>query len=415
MNNCPKCGNPLQVGTESCPICGTNISASAAPAPVVETAPVVEPAPAPVVEAAPVVEPAPAPVVEAAPVAAPAPAPVAEVAAVAAPAPAPVVEAAPVVEPAPVPVVEAAPVAAPAPAPVVEASPVAAPTPTIQTIEPTVVPTASEEKTATTETTPAQPAASAQTTKKKNNKTLLIVLMLVVVAAVVGVILMKGSLGGTSGNIPAPTPDSEIAVASATSNGFKFNLQEGWMIQEDGNNVIVTNTDSTVAIKLENVNSNFSKINKTTIESYYALNSSFKDTAVEETKIGGKDAYIVNTFANEIPVQIYYINGGSSLTLGATIVYQSQDSKDKHVAYVTELIGTMSYSDDSLKAISTIEMYSSIFGSYQGVFEHTPTIPETPEVPETQTPADTPSNENTENQETAPQTPTNEGTGTQTP
>ena len=21
MNNCPKCGNPLQVGTESCPIC----------------------------------------------------------------------------------------------------------------------------------------------------------------------------------------------------------------------------------------------------------------------------------------------------------------------------------------------------------------------------------------------------------
>ena len=32
MNNCPKCGNPLQVGTNSCPICGTNILA-AAPAP----------------------------------------------------------------------------------------------------------------------------------------------------------------------------------------------------------------------------------------------------------------------------------------------------------------------------------------------------------------------------------------------
>jgi hypothetical protein len=119
---------------------------------------------------------------------------------------------------------------------------------------------------------------------------------------------------------------------------------------------------------------------------------------VEETKIGGKDAYIVNTFANEIPVQIYYINGGSSLTLGATIVYQSQDSKDKHVAYVTELIGTMSYSDDSLKAISTIEMYSEVFGAYKGVFNYNvPT--ETPSVEDPSLPNVEQNNENGENEE----------------
>jgi hypothetical protein len=74
-----------------------------------------------------------------------------------------------------------------------------------------------------------------------------------------------------------------------------------------------------------------------------------------------------------MPIQIYYINGGSSLTLGATIVYQSGDSKEKYVTPVTELIGTMTYSDESLKAISTIEMYSTIFGTYKGVFEHTTT------------------------------------------
>ena len=118
---------------------------------------------------------------------------------------------------------------------------------------------------------------------------------------------------------------------------------------------------------LEKINSNFSKINKSTIESYYSSKSEFTNTKVEEVKISVKDAYLVNTNSGELPVQIYYINGGTSLTLGATIVYQSKESKEKYVAEVTELIGTMSYSDESIKAISTIEMYSSIFKNYQGV------------------------------------------------
>ena len=332
MNNCPKCGNPLQVGTESCPICGTNTSASAAPTPA----------------------PAPAPVVEPAPVAAPV-----------APAPAPVVEPAPVAEP-----------VAPAPAPVVEPTPVAVePTsvaPTVQSIEPTSVqsiPAATDEKIENNEkknTTEAQPTT---TPKKKSNKTPLIILLLVVVAAAAGMFLMTSTPKGNGGGAQTPQQNA-IASSSVTSNGFKFNLQDGWMIQEDGNNVIITNTDSTVAIKLESVNSNFSKINNATIESYYKANQSFTDTTVEETKISGKDAYIVNTNSGDIPVQVYYINGGSSLTLGATIVYQSKDSKDKYIASVTEMIATISYSDDSLKAISTIEMYSTIFGTYKGVFDH---------------------------------------------
>ena len=180
---------------------------------------------------------------------------------------------------------------------------------------------------------------------------------------------MSGNLGG-GGNVPLPQQPAPIASAQASSNGFKFNLPEGWIIQEDGNNVIITNTDETVVIKLENVKSNFSKINKTTVESYYTINSNFKETVVEETKISAKDAYLVNTNSGDMPVQIYYINGGTSLTLGATVVYQSKDTKEKYVASVTELIGTVSYSDDSLKAISTIEMYSTIFGTYKGVFDH---------------------------------------------
>ena len=112
------------------------------------------------------------------------------------------------------------------------------------------------------------------------------------------------------------------------------------------------------------------KLNKATVENYYTKNTTLTDAKVEETKISAKDAYLINTASGEIPVQVYYINGGTSLTVGATIVYQSSASKEKYEAEVTELIGTISYSDDSLKAISTIEMYSNIFGTYNGVFDH---------------------------------------------
>ena len=38
------------------------------------------------------------------------------------------------------------------------------------------------------------------------------------------------------------------------------------------------------------------------------------------------------------------------------------------------MMGTISYSDESIKAISTIEMYSSIFGVYKTVFESETTV-----------------------------------------
>ena len=280
----------------------------------------------------------------------------------------------------------------------------------MQTIEPTVsqsIP-ASTDETSTTQA-PTSTTTEATGTKKKGSKTPLLILLVVIVVAAIGMFLMNGNLGGTGGGAPAPAPSTEIASSLATSNGFKFNLQEGWMIQEDGSNVIVTNTDATVAIKLESIKSKFSKINQTTIEGYYALNNTLTETKVEETKIGGKDAYIVNTKSGEIPVQMYYINGGSSLTLGAVIVYQSEDSKEKYIASVTELIGTMSYSDDSLKAISTIEMYSTIFGTYKGVFDYVVVDQTTPTTPET------PSTEVEQNQEQPQTTPTDQETQSQTP
>ncbi len=139
-------------------------------------------------------------------------------------------------------------------------------------------------------------------------------------------------------------------------------------------------------------------LNENIIAGYYNSNASFKDTNVNATKISAKDAYLVNTASGSLQVQSYYINGGNNLTIGATIVYQSAASKEKYETAVTELIGSISYSDDSLKAISTIEMYSEVFGAYKGVFNYNvPT--EAPSVEDPSLPNVEQNNENVENEE----------------
>ena len=81
-----------------------------------------------------------------------------------------------------------------------------------------------------------------------------------------------------------------------------------------------------------------------------------------------------------MPVQIYFINGGSNLLIGVTIVYQSNDSKTKYEASVTQMIGTLSFADDSIKALDTINMYSNIFNTYNSIinYHETPAEETTP-------------------------------------
>lgn len=417
MNNCPKCGNPLQVGTTSCPICGTNISSSVQPeqktdgakttvtvasvatppaqpaaqpavaqaqaAPAVATQPVAQPAaPAPVVEQAPVQQPvAPAPVQEVKveqPAPAPAPAPVA---------PTPTVEAA---TPAPVQpeVKEETPIDPNSIAPTIKPVEIGTPVPSIP---------ASLNPDAPVVTASVDASVKMEKPKKKSNKTA-IVLLGILAVVVIAAVLMMNMGGGTKLNSNVNTnagKNSSLEITAVSTNGYKFNLEDGWLITEDGTNVIVTNKDETVAIKLDYTKNSLDTISKSTIESFFASRSDFTNTEVTETTISAKKAYLVNTQINQAMVQLYYINGGANLTLGATIVYQSAETKTKYEANVTELIGSLSYADESLKAISSMEMYSNIFGAYNGVFQYQPTT-EQPQVNENPAAADTNNNTSTE-------------------
>lgn len=369
MNNCPKCGNPLQAGITSCPICGTDISkelnnkveqsnikvASVGQAPVQNQ---VTPATTEVQVASPVAQAPEAPQKQA-------------------------------VTPSPVKTTE---VPVEAPTQQVTGTPqaqtvnqVSQPTPNVQAnvVEPkptepsTLAPNIPKVELATPipsipsslsddnkQATPALNVSAPDVKvapKKKGNKTVLVVVLILLIAVAGGGVYFM--FNSSTPKTPVSNNNAQKALAniSLSSNGYKLALKDGWISVEDGTNVIITNTSETVAIKLDHSTGNLTEINEDYLKNIMASNKAYTDTDIETTKISAKDTFIVNTKLNSIPLQAFFINGGSNLILSATVVYQSDESKSKFEAEVQDMIGSLSYADESIKAISTIDMYREAF------------------------------------------------------
>lgn len=437
MNNCPKCGNPLQVGITSCPICGTNVASNqgTTPSPMKEetsTTPGanVTPASTPVQNSPQnqnmaQVTPTPQPTNSVSQ------SPTNKVVASVATPPGQNISVAPKTENRvsiePTAVQRNVENVAPNPtvAPVqnipsaqnasgINVASVGTPVSNIQ-----VTPTNSLPPTGITPTAEGMPStpgiptslnpynvmtpeiqnleASSSNTKVEKPKKSMNKKTIVAVFAVLLILIIAAGLYMTMGKSfgkkeKANTENkTEIATTSVVSNGFKFELQDGWLLSEDGNNVIITNATESVALRLSESATNITDITEETIKAQIASNDSFKDTEVESTQIGARDSYVVNTKLNEtLPVQIYFIGGNSTLTLGVTVIYQSNEAKDKFEPSIVDLIGTISYSDESKKAISTIGMYSDAFNLYNNIVTNKPL------------PVDPNNSENQENQETPP-------------
>ena len=221
----------------------------------------------------------------------------------------------------------------------------------------------------------------------------LVILIVVLIAGGVGAFFLMGGMGKKTPLTPAPVTE-EVAYTSVSTNGYKLKIQDGWIVTEDGDNVIVMNTEETVALKLAHTNFAVSSITKETIESYFLNRTDFANTEILETTISAKEGYLINTTMAEAPIQVYFIGGGNNLTIGATIVYVSTETKTKYEAAVTEMIGSLSYSDESLKAITTIDMFNGAFGLYGGIVAQSQITQQAPVTPEEPTTPDTPTDEN---------------------
>ncbi len=243
----------------------------------------------------------------------------------------------------------------------------------------------------------------------KKNKQVVAVAAIALVAVVAGALYV---MFGSSFKLKADLPKDDeepVAMSSVVSHGFKFGLQDGWLVSEDQNNVIVTNSAETVSIRFSQSQTSLTDITEDIINAQLSRNQNFSDSKVGTTQIGARDSYVVNTTLNEtLPIQIYFISGGPALTLGVTVIYQSAETKTKLESNILEMIGSISYSDDSIKAISTTSMYSEAFNMFNNVVTN-----KQPEVPEVPVEDDQNNQENENNGEN--QTPETETSETQSP
>ena len=386
MNNCPKCGNPLQAGVTSCPICGTNISVenetkqvtvesvAQTPAPAVEPAPVAETAQA--AAPAPAAEPAQAAAstpVESAPAAAPImptvpaptepkeePAPAQPVQPTVAPVEAaPVATETPVAQPA-----EPAPVAQPIePAPAVQQ---ATPAPAAQPIEPTPV------QPAITPTAGAPVVnASVEPEKPKKKKNKLAPLLIVLLLAALGGGAYFYFFSGTTQvqQPPAPVQNNiQVATKEIIANGFDLKVAEGWIVREADEDVLITNENETVIIKLSHSSKNIEAFTETSIKNYLETRGAFSDIEVKTSKINANDTFVVDAMKDDKPFQLYLIDGGTNLMIGVAVVYTGKvESKTVNEATVQEIIGSISYSYGNNDNVNINSTYPDIMGSFSGL------------------------------------------------
>lgn len=390
MNNCQKCGNPLQPGQTICPICGTNINEISTNqeaigletnslenvAPPKEQLQSVQILPSnetlvevgqPVMQS---VEPSVG--IESNPMA-PVGNPIGET---------------PSVQPTPG-VISPSVMSQSAPTPI-PGTPY--PQPSLETLAPNITasPSASPVPSMPAGVTPVINTTLQPTEQKKkkgkfsrNQKVIIFGALVIMLVAVIGVMMSSKSMTlpqnniATSNNPETPkegTPQdtTTVALKEAVTNGYKLKYEEGWLIEEDSYNVLMKKSDESIVIKLEHFSYNLADFDQEVIESYLAQREGIASPTVEKTILNSKDAYLMTynvvtqTGAN-YPVESYFINGGENLILGATIIYQNDTIKQANAKTILSLMENISYEDESVKALNSINMYYDAFSLYADI------------------------------------------------
>lgn len=369
MNNCPKCGNPLQAGTGTCPICGTNINSvnnvGVAQTPVQPT-PVTPSVGQPINNA-------------------PMQTPVTPINNVGMSAPAQPINT-PVNQPQQP--INVAPVQNPIPTPAeVTATTPVNPAPSVAAIN--AQPAVAQAATATTEqgvgtqpaAVPNNPAAqpAAQTPEKpmelpkakkqlKFDKKIIFIIIAVLVVAVgvvVAIVLIGGKDSESSNNNNNNNQTNNNIVATNTSKvssgGYAYNLPENWTtkLSDDTENIILINKDSNTIIYLDNYTGSLSTIDSESLKAY-AESSSYTDVTVENITLGSRNCIVVNGTYNNYLTQFYFVEDGNALIVGAVIIYETEEAKTANEATVKTIVESLTYTEMS-NAIDPTDMYGAMF------------------------------------------------------
>lgn len=352
MNNCAKCGNPLQPGLSSCPICGTvtsnsieqleetpvvqNLTQKTASTPVIsEQQTPIEPQTQPVT---PPVQVAPAPV------------------------PAQPVQSSPV---------QVAPAPAPAqPAPTTPSVPVA---PTQVPVQPMVTQKTESFTLPQNQTSLGTPILETPQTQKKEepkkeptkkkNSIVPIIILSVIISLSVGFVAGKLLSKPTATKPAVEEKKEEVAsVKEINANGFSFNMDEKWDLTEQySDTIIINDKEETFTFRMSLVTGTFTNINQQNIEDSINSKEGYTELKIQETELNKKDAFFVEVKKENKNIEYYYFGQDDSTTIVVTVVYETKESKNANSKKIRTLLESVKYTDQSSKASDIVQPNNSLF------------------------------------------------------
>ena len=204
--------------------------------------------------------------------------------------------------------------------------------------------------------------------KKKSKVNFKVILIfLVIVIAIIVAFLLLNSPKATKKTV---TNNEDFEYTEASAGGFKFKMVKDWYALEGNGSVLVKDSKSNLLIKLEIHKKSFDDYSKEKIENYIkTYRSDAKDIVVSEKSIESKSTYMVEAKVKENDgtenlVQYYYVKINDGTIVGATVIYLDESIKEDVNKAIETLIGSISYSNDTVTVVKDISEHTNAFGIY---------------------------------------------------
>lgn len=250
-------------------------------------------------------------------------------------------------------------------------------TPTIEVVRPTsVIPNTIASSNSVTVNTNEETNNKVKKKKLKLKKSgLIIIIVLVLILGGSSVLLLTKGNNSKKDKEPisnvqeTPKEKEEVQQINTISNGYSFQMLEDWNVIEDGADVIITNASDSLVIKLENLNYSINTLDADSLKETVAGEENYTNVTASKTTINNRECVIINAQMSNYFIQYYYLATKDDTIIGATVIYQSDNIKNENEANVQKLLGSLSFSDESLKAIDTTNMYDDVFNKYEGIIK----------------------------------------------
>lgn len=381
MNNCPKCGNPLQPGTVSCPICGTNINQAVGGVVtpnITPTQPVMPGVPVSPAINQPIFQPMSQP----------------QMNQISQPNVAQGINTPMTPQTPQQPSIVTQPVQAPAatsqavPTPATTLNNLnqpATPTPVASETKPTQQPvlqpqTTSQPAQASKPAEPAKPEPPKKVDKPKKEKTpkekkpidkkiLIIggaVTAVLIIIVVIVLVLNKGNNKDLSNNDNGTNNQvNAIRTSQVTNGGYSYELPNGWQSREINSQYYIYDNDENVLIGLESINSNIDLLSANSIKNDLA-DQDMKDLQVsDKTYSDNRKGFYVTAKLNDYNVEYNFIENDSNI-IYIGVVYSSESAKNSLSQTVQNIIYNLKYVE-TINAIDSISMYHDAITSGRNI------------------------------------------------